>query len=145
MALIFSASSDRGSFQHSSRIIQPLLLWLFPHLEAATVHEVVVAVRKCAHLTEYAILAVLIWRAFSKRLGMEPCPWRWKHAGQALLLVVLYAATDEFHQLFVPTREGSILDVLIDTTGAAFGLLVVWSILFFRRDKSKNVRKFHIN
>ena len=139
MAVIFSASSDQGSFQRSSRIIQPLLLWVFPHLQAATVHEIVVAVRKCAHLTEYAILGVLIWRAFSRRPGMESYPWRWKHAGQALLLVVLYAATDEFHQLFVPTREGSIVDVLIDTTGAALGLLLVRSILYFQADKEKNV------
>jgi len=140
MVVIFSASSDQGSFQHSSQIIEPFLLWLLPHLQPATVHEVVVVVRKCAHLTEYAILAILIWRAFSRRVGMEARSWRWRHAGLTLLIVFLYAATDELHQLFVPTREGTIRDVLIDTTGAAIGLFVVWAILQFRVCKHIDVR-----
>ena len=71
---------------------------------------------------------------------MEARPWRWRHAGLTLLIVFLYAATDELHQLFVPTREGTIRDVLIDTTGAAIGLFVVWAILQFRVCKYIDVR-----
>jgi VanZ family protein len=140
MAIIFTASSDQGSFRHSSRIIAPVLLWLFPHLDANTVHAIVVGVRKCAHLAEYAILAVLIWRALSRPIGSESRCWRWRQALQALLVVALYAASDEFHQPFVPTREASILDVLIDTTGAAVGLLVVRSLWYLgERRKARMV------
>ena len=54
-------------------------------------------------------------------------PWRWSKAGLVLALVALYAASDEIHQAFVPSREASAWDVLLDTTGAAFGLLCLWA------------------
>lgn len=84
--------------------------------------------RKCAHLTEYAILYLLSFRAFSlQRPGM---PLN-KRMAAALLLAVAYAASDEFHQSFVPTRGPSVMDVLIDSTGAVCGLLGQYH--FFRR------------
>jgi VanZ family protein len=67
--------------------------------------------RKCAHMTEYAILAVLLWRATRS--------YAW-----AFALAVAYAATDEVHQLFVRGRHGSPLDVAIDAAGALIGLAV---------------------
>lgn len=74
-------------------------------------------VRKGAHMTEYAILAILlcVW------LGR----WRMTHirnACVAAILAVLYACSDEFHQLFVAGRAGRINDVLIDSAGAVLGL-----------------------
>ena len=39
---------------------------------------------------------------------------------------MLYATSDEFHQLFVASRQARVLDVLIDTSGAALGLLLIW-------------------
>ncbi len=67
--------------------------------------------RKLAHFAEYAILAVLLYRA----VGRAPA---------ALALASLYAATDEVHQLFVAGRHASPLDWLIDSAGAAAGLAV---------------------
>ena len=130
MCLIYTASDDRASMQHSSRIIEPILRWLFPHLADATVREVVFLVRKCAHLTEYAVLALFIWRAIRKPVRLDSRPWKWREALNVLGWVALYAATDEFHQLFVPSRQASVWDVLIDTSGAALGLLAVW--VFYR-------------
>ena len=49
MAVIFTASSDTHSYEHSSRIIAPLLYWLFPHISANAVDWVVFIARKCAH------------------------------------------------------------------------------------------------
>ena len=72
-------------------------------------------VRKLAHATEYAILALLWFGA----LGSKP---------QAVVIAFLYACTDEFHQLFVPGRAGLFTDVLIDTSGAAAVMLVVWLV-----------------
>jgi VanZ family protein len=128
MGIIFSASSDSGSFQHSSRIIGPLVQWLFPHLSDETVHAIVLCVRKCAHLAEYAVLALLLWRALRREAAPATVPWRWSRAGLVLALVALYAASDEIHQAFVPSRQGSGWDVLLDTTGAACGLLFLWGI-----------------
>jgi VanZ family protein len=124
MMVIFSASSDQASFTRTSRFIGPLVQWLFPQISERWLHAVILAVRKCAHLTEYAILAALCWRAL--RPAGKPDRWDWKVALTALLLLVFYAATDEFHQKFVPSREASVLDVLIDSLGGALGLFVVW-------------------
>jgi len=50
-----------------------------------------------------------------------------------LLIVTMYAITDELHQSFVPSREGSVWDVLLDTTGGAFGLLFLWILGRWRK------------
>ncbi len=128
MCVIFSASGDQMSFSHSSRIIGPLVRWLFPHLSDESVHGVVVGVRKCAHLGEYAVLALLLWRALRKQPAPGTPPWQWLPATLGLALVALYAATDEFHQTFVPTRQGSVWDVLLDTLGGTVGLFALWII-----------------
>ena len=127
MAVIFSASADTHSAQHSSRFFLPLLHWLFPKMSAAHVDTCHYIFRKCCHLTEYALLAVLFWRAIRQPWKNQQQPWRWSQAGIALGLVLLYAASDEIHQAFVPTRTAHVTDVLIDTGGAAIGLLLLWS------------------
>ena len=126
MVAIFTASGDSASFQHSSRIIAPLLHWLLPALSNDAVYFVVLAVRKCAHLTEYAILALLVWRARRKPFRGDARPWLWAHAAEALWVAVFYAASDEFHQTFVPSREGCVRDVVIDSSGAVLGLGALW-------------------
>jgi len=67
--------------------------------------------RKCAHMAEFGVLAILILRACGS------VPW-------AFALAVAYAVTDEVHQLFVQGRHGSPVDVAIDAVGAAIGLAV---------------------
>ena len=52
--------------------------------------------------------------------------WNWPEARLALLMVMLYAASDEFHQSFVPNRTSQVSDVFIDTAGGAAGLLALW-------------------
>ena len=133
MALIFSASADSHSYEHSSRLIAPLLRWLFPQMPATQVDAIVYIARKWAHLTEYAVLALLLWRAVRKPIRNDPRPWTWREARLALLLVALYAASDEFHQLFVPNRDAAVHDVLIDTGGGAVGLLALWAIGRWRK------------
>ena len=128
MSLIFFASSDNKSYQHSSRLIEPLLHWLFPHMTQAHVEMIHHALRKCAHLTEYAILGLLLWRAVRKPKRHDPRPWRWSQAAIAIGIVFLYASTDEIHQIFVPTRTPMFTDVLIDTTGAIIGMIVLWAL-----------------
>ncbi len=131
MALIFSASSDKKSFQHSSRIIGPIVRWLFPKMPEESVNHWVFLVRKAAHVTEYAILAMLFWRALRKPPALRP--WQWTQAGLVLFLVALYAMTDEWHQLFVPNRQGAFGDVLIDISGGALGLLLLWALGKFNK------------
>jgi VanZ family protein len=126
MAVIFSASADTQSYQHSSRFFLPLLHWLFPRMSAEHVDTCHYLFRKCGHLTEYAVLGLLLWRAIRQPRKNRPQPWRWSQAGLAVSLVLLYSASDEIHQAFVPTRTAHATDVLIDTSGAAIGLLLLW-------------------
>lgn len=81
------------------------------------------AVRKTAHFTEYAILGFLLTGAASLSIG-------WKSFLYPGITGVLYAASDEFHQLFVPGRSGQISDVLLDSAGVCFGVLL--GMLFWR-------------
>ena len=73
--------------------------------------------RKLAHATEYAILGALLLRAL-------------RRPGWAVALGIAYAISDEIHQSFVPGRQGSSLDVLIDSAGVIAGVVVAarrWS------------------
>ncbi|HEX8177330.1 MAG TPA: VanZ family protein [Pyrinomonadaceae bacterium] len=125
MAFIFFASTAQLSASNTSRIIRPLLIWLFPDISEESLAFVHFIVRKLAHLTEYAILGLLAARAFmtSSREGLRR---RWFL--YAWLLVIVYALSDELHQRFVPARTGSIYDSLIDITGGfiALSLLAAW-------------------
>lgn len=128
MALIFGGSSDSQSFPRSSRILKPLLDWLCPTMSPEARDHVVTLARKCCHLTEYGILSVLVWRGLRQPVRRDAHPWLWHTASIALLITAAYAATDEYHQTFVPGREGCLHDVIIDTCGGAAALLLLWFI-----------------
>lgn len=93
------------------------------------------AIRKCAHFTEYAVLGILAWRTLRYDAAFEALIGRRRYC-LAVLLCALYASSDEFHQSFVPTRQPAVLDVMIDTFGAACGVSLVWSIRRLRNTKS---------
>ncbi len=76
--------------------------------------------RKLAHMAEYAILFLLSWRG----LGESDHLSRKRKLFVALVLTVFYAATDEYHQTFVPGRSGAVRDVAIDVLGAVGGLIL---------------------
>ena len=133
MGLIFAGSTDLLSSQRTSRILGPLLRWLNPNVSDDTIRAVQAAVRKSSHVTEYSVLAVLIWRARRRPGKNDPRPWSRREAAFAIGLSGAYAVTDEFHQWFVPSRGASAGDVLLDTLGATAGVLVLW--WFWRRRK----------
>jgi VanZ family protein len=126
MALIFSASGDSKSYQHTSRFFEPFLHWLFPQMPQAAVDYLHHLIRKTGHFTEYAVLALLLWRAIHQPQKGGKRPWRWDEAGLAASVVFLYAASDEFHQIFVPSRTPLVSDVCLDTVGGLAGLLLLW-------------------
>jgi VanZ family protein len=133
MAVIFSASTDTFSANHTSRFIVPFLRWLDPNISPDAICTVQGLVRKGAHVTEYAILAVLLWRALRKPARDNPRPWNWLVALSAFAIAAGYSMTDEFHQSFVPSRQGQLGDVCFDSAGAALGLIVLWAIGRWRK------------
>jgi len=129
--LIFQASGDRDSVLHSSRIIEPFFRWLLPDITFSQLETIKIIARKGAHMTEFALLALLFLRALSHNRG-DARKW----ISSAWVLSTAYAASDEFHQFFVPGRSGRIADVVIDSAGAALGL---WLCFLVLRARSHNV------
>ena len=79
-------------------------------------------IRKAAHMTEYAVLAILVMIALIVD-GIKGI----KLPIISAVIATAFAATDEFHQYFIPGRSAEVMDVCIDTLGASIGL----AILFF--------------
>ncbi len=122
LGLMFVGSTNVMSSEHTSRYIVPFLLRLKSEMSPKTIWIILVVVRKCAHVTEYAILALLLWRA----LTSVPV-FRTKPSilfGAALLGCAVFAASDEFHQTFIKSRTPSVRDVFLDVAGALAGLLI---------------------
>lgn len=129
MGIIFWMSTGMFSSDQTSRIIVPILNnvfpWLTPH-QLDMIHELL---RKTAHATEYFVLGILFFHAFR---GHNIQKWRLRWTIGAVIGVLLYAVSDEFHQLFVSSRTASLVDVSIDSAGAIFSLIAVilwWKIM----------------
>ena len=118
MGLIYylSAQPAQASSELSSNVMHLLLQFIENIIEVdeAFFHHLV---RKGAHLSAYFILGILTMFALgtSRFRG-------WFQVGIAFGICVLYAMSDEFHQLFVPGRSGELADVGIDATGALLGI-----------------------
>jgi len=125
MTLIFGASTDLLSSSHTSRFIGPVLRWMVPGISEHSIKNVQLAVRKAGHVTEFAVLALLLYRATRRTLNCCPESWCSPGARWAFVGALLYAASDEWHQSFVPSRGSSIHDVLIDAGGALLGLVLL--------------------
>lgn len=80
--------------------------------------------RKLAHLTEYAIFALLL---YSRPAKERQALWLPRRAVACILIAAAYSLTDEYHQLFVPGRHGSLLDCGVDTIGASLAMLVPYT------------------
>lgn len=122
LVFIFLASTGEFSAANTSRLVRPLLLWLFPNLSEDRLAAAHFLTRKAAHFTEYAVLALLARRAFisSSQAFIQRY---WFQLG--FLLVIVYALLDEFHQSFVATRTASIYDSAIDIAGGLTVLLIL--------------------
>jgi VanZ family protein len=123
MCFIFWMSTDTFSSQNTFPWVEMLLRFLvlkIPSQEMVFIH---VLIRKAAHVTEYFVLGLLLFRTFR---GDSVSSWNWRWSFLALVIVVLWAAGDEFHQSFVPTRTASFMDVAIDTAGGILAQLVAF-------------------
>ena len=77
--------------------------------------------KKTAHVTEYAIFYWLLFRAISQKYKQISKKTFWL----TLILTIFYALTDEWHQTFIPGREGTLRDVGFDTIGGLFSLFQI--------------------
>lgn len=121
VAMIWGFSGESFDVTGTSRILTPLLRWLWPEIGHETLRSAHFFVRKCAHLTEYALLGLLAARALWLTLDISPL----RVAVLTLLLVAAVSGVDEARQSFLPTRTGSLADVAIDFVGGAVGVLLI--------------------
>jgi VanZ family protein len=91
-------------------------------------------VRKSAHFIEYMILGILFFNSFFDGIKMKTVTFT------AFLCGLGYSITDELHQIFVPGRTAKIMDVLIDSTGVASGLLLICLFTLWRRRVAEDAK-----
>lgn len=116
-------------------IVWAAVIFAFSAQPAASLPDTGNLLQKGAHLGEYAVLGTLLWRALAghglRRAIVLAIAWP---------AVVIYAVSDEFHQMFTPGRHPSIVDVGIDSLGAILGMLLA-SLLSDLRSSHKDVAK----
>ena len=134
MFLIFVGSTDVLSAEQTSRFAFPFLLWLDPQISVATITPIHFALRKLGHFAEYAILAALLWCALR---GTLIAFRSFVIAGFVFFASAVFAASDEIHQSFVPSRTASPNDVMIDICGAAIALALCVAL---RRRSQRQIR-----
>ncbi len=131
--VIFMASTDSFSSIHTSSVLWPFFHWLIPSLTEDQFDVIHYIIRKSAHLTEYFIFYLLLFRGI--RGGRRG--WHWSWAFMAWFIAAAYSALDEIHQSFVASRTASPWDSMIDSVGALIALFVVFLFYrFFRRSSA---------
>ena len=114
MVLIFALSAVPEIPHHSG----------LPHARSRQMDD---TLRTIGHACEYAVLAVLAWRALvRRRTALAAAAWA---AGGSLL----YAASDELHQRFVAGRTCSLEDWLVDLVGIVIALGILLALRAFRK------------
>ena len=133
MCFIFYMSSRSGSeSQEQSDLVLSILNFLGLQLNESIKNIASFIVRKTAHVTEYMILYILIFRVVTLYSNTK------KSKLIALFCMVLYASTDEIHQLFVPGRSGMVRDVFIDSIGGIIGVGITF---IYENEKKKKSLK----
>jgi VanZ family protein len=136
MGVIFYMGTDVAAADRTHSLLETLLRRCWPallaHLTAGALGELNGAFRKTGHFLGYALLGLLDARALrGLREGLTP-----RDGALACAAATLWAAVDEFHQLFSPKRTSSVWDVALDALGAATGIFLYW--LWMRRTARKN-------
>jgi len=121
LAVVLFLGGSYFAAHNTAVLVLPVLKVFVPHASLRQLNAIHAVVRKVAHLTEYAILALLWFRALilSGRRTGRAAAWI------ALGVCLLCAFADEGHQSTLPTRSGSARDFVIDSSGAVAALMLV--------------------
>ena len=122
LAVMYNFSTDLFSGENTRSLIERILAWFTSDVSSRTVRVINYGVRKVMHFFEYAVLAGLLFRAFR---ADSRALWRASWAIYSLLIIICWAALDEYHQLLTELRGGSVYDVLLDISGGIFMLAAI--------------------
>ena len=121
----YLASDNTGHF------LYPVLHFLFG-IDYASFEPYHFFLRKTGHVFGYGLLSILLFRAWREALPAESgAAWTWRWANIAVLGTALVASLDEWHQSFLPTRTGTVRDVILDTCAGIAAQLALY--LWIRR------------
>src|SRR5271157_4125928 len=121
--LVFYLSTERFGSDFSESVVAHALTLLHISVSPRTFHILDVLLRKTAHITEYGVLASLVYGSFAEQ---QPFQWRLRQAIWCIGIVGLYSLTDELHQRYVPGRHASLVDCGIDVAGAAIAVIMIF-------------------
>jgi len=141
LIVIAIESSALLSASNTSRILYPLLHFLFG-LDWEHFHQWHFYIRKGGHVVGYAILSILLFRAWRATLpAMSDVKWTSRWATIAIFGTALVASLDEWHQSFIPSRTGRWQDVVLDTSAgiAAQVLILFWYKSNRGKDSTRSV------
>ncbi len=126
--IFYATSSPAYTGQHTGQVVGEVL----PAASHTTVALLNVVIRKTTHVMAFGLLAGLTWWAMGAGHGgtaVRRAAWAWGFA-------TLYAASDEFHQLFAPGRTAELRDVLLDSVAALFVVTLLTVAARWRAQKS---------
>lgn len=118
---MFFLSTDTFSDQNTRSVIEVILKWWNPNTSGHAIKTLDFLARKSAHFSEYALLAVLLFRALRADSVLR---WKLSWFLYSLALAACWSLLDELHQSYTSTRTPSIYDSMLDTIGAFFALAV---------------------
>ena len=122
MAVIFGMSGETFSSEQTSRFVGPILYYLFPWLSSHDIDLIHELIRKSGHIVEYFVLGLLLFRAFRADSLQK---WRLQWTLNVMIMVIIFAISDEFHQSFVASRTSSLFDVGIDSAGGVLSQIAI--------------------
>ena len=133
LGLIVGESTNYGSAENTSRILYPILHFLMG-MDPFRFLVWHFYIRKTGHFVGYFGLSLLLFRAWRATLPFASVSrWSMEWARIAFFMSALVACLDEWHQTYLPSRTGSLRDVLLDSIAALVAQVVLFLFLRTRR------------
>jgi VanZ family protein len=129
LILIAIESTDWFSSSNTSRILYPVLHFLF-NVDPVRFEVWNFYIRKTGHVCGYFGLSLLLYRSWRATIPLaERRRWSVKWSRVALFMTVLVACLDEWHQTYIPSRTGTVKDILLDSSAAVLAQLIILAVL----------------
>ncbi len=128
--LIAIESTDMLSAQNTSSLLYALATSLFGPISMAKFYVWHTLLRKTGHVLGYGTLSWLLFRAWRTTISLTDLRrWSFDWARASFFMTVLVACLDEWHQSFLPSRTGSVQDVVLDSSAALAVQVGMWFVL----------------
>ena len=137
LIVIAIESTSYLSSQNTSHFLYPVVHFLFG-IDEASFEPYHAVLRKCGHVFGYGLLSILLFRAWRETLPSAlGARWTFRWANIAVLGTCLVASLDEWHQSYLPSRTGTVRDVILDTCAGIAAQIVIFAVHYWTRAQSE--------